>query len=86
MCVREKTYITLWTSSLRREETSNVSLQLIKSRHFLSRAALHRLDWGRLWPAEAPVSLVLCELPDKQLSAILTLRLPIGDQEELCLR
>lgn len=35
MCVREKTCITLWTGSLRKEETCNVNLQLIKSRHIV---------------------------------------------------
>ena len=46
MCVREKTYISLWISSLRKEETLNVNLQLIRSRYFFNRAALHQLDMG----------------------------------------
>ena len=44
MRVREKTYISLWTSSLRKEE--NVNLQLIRSRYFFNRAAFPQLDMG----------------------------------------
>lgn len=42
MCVREKAYITLWTSSLRKEENFTVGPQLAKSGPFSK-----RLDAGR---------------------------------------
>ena len=50
MRVREKTYISLWTSSLRKEETLNVNLQLIRSRYFFNRAAFPQLDSYSLTP------------------------------------
>lgn len=33
MCLRQKTYITFWTTSLRKGETVNVKSQLMRSRH-----------------------------------------------------
>ena len=94
MCVREKTYISLWTSSLRKEETLNVNLQLIRSRYFFNRAAFPQLDMGP-WCSSGRM-VILCkrcclpcklqELFGNQLSTVLTFSTSIDYQEELCLR
>lgn len=94
MRVREKTYISLWTSSLRKEETLNVNLQLIRSRYFFNRAAFPQLDMGPWCPSgRMVIRCKRCRLPSKlqelfgnQLSTVLTFSASIDYQEELCLR
>ena len=72
MRVREKTYISLWTSSLRKEETLNVNLQLIRSRYFFNRAASPQLDMGPWCPSgRMVIHCKRCCHPSKQTTGTL---------------